>query len=213
MSDGGARSGDSSPAPEKTTSHGVPSGAAFLLAAVVTFAVVLLIEQAVRPGYSPVRDPIALLGIGDPTLSAVFNGALLLLGVATGVFAASLPSTYSVERPCVLALGAVLVLAGLFPLSFSFHWVLGLLLYALPAAAIWAFLVDFLRSRRRRLVWFTSVIILVSAAGLFLTLTDLYGGGDAGAAERLIDYSGLVWGGTISAGSLANPRLLYGFRA
>lgn len=196
------------PAPQSPAKETL--GPALLLATVTVFTLVLLLEPLGRPGYSPVRDPIALLGVGDPPLALVFNAALAGLGVATTVFALRLTPEFTVERPTLVGLGAALVLAGVFPESFSFHWVFGLLLYLLPALAIWAFLIRSLKTRQTGLAWLTGGAILVAGSGLALTLLgglDLVG---AGLAERLIDYTGLAWGGTVCVGALNDANLLHG---
>ncbi len=152
------------------------------------------------------RDSIAALGVGDPAPALAFNLALGVLGAATATFAFGLPAGYRLERPVVLALGVDLILAGTFPEAFSFHWVFGLLLYALPALAIWAFLREFARARRYRLAGFTASVIAVGAVGLAFSLAEIHGGPTAGTAERLIDYVGLLWGGAISTGAVVDRR-------
>ncbi len=183
-------------------------GPAVLLGAVALFTLVVLLEPLGRPGYSADRDPIAALGVGNPALALLFNATLAGLGIATAIFALRLPSGYTLERPTLVGLAAALVLAGVFPESFPFHWIFGALLYLLPAIAIWGFLFSFLRVHKGRLVWLTSGAIIVAGLGLMLTLMRGWLPGQGGTAERLIDYSGLAWGGALSAGALKDAELL-----
>ncbi|MDE1819332.1 MAG: DUF998 domain-containing protein [Euryarchaeota archaeon] len=183
-------------------------GPSVLLVGVVLFAAVLMFEQAIRVGYSTTVGPIAALGVGDPTLASLFNGTLAGLGLTTALFAQGLPGRFRYGRPVVTVLGSDLVLAGVFPEGTEVHWVFGLLLYVLPAIAIWAFFWTFLHDRRRRLTIFTASIIGVASVGLLMTLTGAYGTVGAGGAERLIDYPGLLWGGTLAVVTIRDPSVL-----
>ena len=149
----------------------------------ILFVVTFTIAGFLRPGYSPVYQPVSDLGVGDN--GWILNASLVILGLLMIGFAISFYRTVRPEASptlrfvCALLIALVGVgftLAGIFPETTPMHWVLSAPLVFLGAPLAFLLTGFLLRGNRGWRGWATysliaSLATVVLVAILFYTFS------------------------------------------
>jgi hypothetical membrane protein len=178
------------------------AGILFFLAA-AQFVVIVLIAEALYPGYSISQNYISDLGVGPSAL--LFNACVFLQGVLI------IGGTYFLQRAFNNKILTVLLIlaglgslgVGLFPEnSEPMHSISALLIFLFGGfSAIYSFTVI-----KRPLSLINILLGVLSLSALLLFAVNQYLGVGVGGMERLIVYPILVWMITFSGYLMASPE-------
>jgi hypothetical membrane protein len=169
--------------------YGKLAGAIIFVGA-VQFLVLLIVAEALYPGYSVSRDFISDLGVGSSAL--IFNSSVFLLGLAI------VAGAYFVQRAfhpltfvilTVLAgIGAMGV--GLFPENTGIaHDIVSLIVFLFGSlSAIASY-----KLQKPPLSYFAVMLGIMTLVALALFISGTYLGLDKGGMERMIAYPVLLW--------------------
>ena len=157
------------------------------LVGVSQFLLVMVVSEALYPGYSVRENYISDLGVG-PT-SALFNASIIAMGLAVIAASALLRARYS---PLLFLTGAGAVMVGLFPETTGLPHLLGALI-----AFLFGGVTAVVTSKGRNPFW--AVLGVTSLVSLVLYATGNYGPLGPGGMERMIVCPELIWGVSFSS--------------
>ncbi len=164
----------------------------YLLLGSLQFALLLMIAEMLRPGYSVSLNYISDLGVGSEPSRTIFNGTLILFGLfglaASWLFWRQKERKAFIAALAISSIGTIGV--GLFPEDTGApHALFALLAFFFGAlTAILSFLIV-----RPPYSWFGAGLGGLSMAALVLFITGSYLGLGPGGMERLILYPSLLW--------------------
>jgi hypothetical membrane protein len=156
----------------------------------VQFVIVMVIADAIYPGYSVSRNFISDLGVGP--VATLFNFSVSLLGLTAILGAYFAQGIF--RRPILAALfaiaGAGTIGVGVFPETVrAIHLLMSLVTFLFGGlSAIAAYPVE-----KRPLNYLSIVLGLFSLVALTLFATGVYLGLGPGGMERMIAYPILLW--------------------
>jgi hypothetical membrane protein len=159
-----------------------------LFAGVAQFFLLVLIAEAIYPGYSVANNYISDLGVGSTAY--IFNTSIILLGIAiiiSGIFL----EKFSMPLRIVLILAGIGAMGvGVFPeTTGSLHTYSSLIVFLMASIAPY-FIIWRLRNTMSALWVILGTIGLIS---LILYVPGIYLGLGKGGMERLIVYPNLLW--------------------
>ncbi|MBM4237542.1 MAG: DUF998 domain-containing protein [Euryarchaeota archaeon] len=164
----------------------------YLLLGSLQFALLLMIAEMLRPGYSVSLNYISDLGVGPEPSRTIFNGTLILFGLfglaASWFFWSQKGRKVFIAALAISSVGTIGV--GLFPEDTGVpHALFALIAFFFGAlTAILSFLIV-----RPPYSWFGAGLGGLSMAALALFITGSYLGLGPGGMERLILYPSLLW--------------------
>lgn len=174
-----------------------------LFTGVATFTIVMIVCEALRPGYSVSRDYISSLGVGSNAV--LFNAAVVFLGVILVISGIILLKSGKIELwvPAMIMSGCGAIGVGFFPMGspYSLHIVFSAIVFGF--GGISALLFALIKETPLRFLSLASAIFSLSALGLYATENYLQLG--AGGMERMIAYPEILWMMAVS-GFLMNKR-------
>lgn len=149
------------------------------------FLILMIVAEALYPGYSVKNNYISDLGVGRTAV--IFNVSVALLGVLVIVASILMRKVFSYASYLVLLNGIGALIVGLFPETTGLPHLIGAL-----SAFLFGGLAAILTSIKRNYFW--TVLGAITLISLFLYLGKMYGPLGNGGLERLIVYPELVWG-------------------
>jgi hypothetical membrane protein len=186
-------------------------GALALIVGPVQFVIAMILEEALRPGYSPVSNVISDLGVGSYSL--IFNASVILLGLLTiyGITFAHLEfprnskARWGYLTMILVGFGAIGV--GIFPeTTHAPHFISALIAFLGAGIALLFYALSF----RRDLEWSrytipTLVASIFTLVCIFLYVSAVFGNGVQGLTERGIVAPVLIWAPVVGVRILTRP--------
>jgi hypothetical membrane protein len=186
-------------------------GALFFIIGPVQFVAAMILEEALRPGYSPISNVISDLGVGS--YSTIFNLSVIMLGLFTMFGIALIHDGFPRNRNSrlgyltmvIVGFGAIGV--GCFPENtHAPHAIAAFIAFFGSGLAMLFYSSSF----RGDLDWSrftipTALGGIITIVSLFLFVSNVLGSGVTGLTERAIVAPVLIWAAIIGVKFLTRP--------
>jgi len=155
-----------------------------VLIGVSQFLLLMIVSEALYPGYSVNHNYISDLGVGKTAI--IFNTSIIIMGIMV-MIASILLNARKYYTPLLFLVGLGAFLVGTFPettgLPHSIAALITFLFGGIGAIAI---------SIRRNYFW--TVLGILTLISLILYIAKDYGSLGVGGMERMIVYPEIIWG-------------------
>lgn len=149
---------------------------------ITQFLLLMIISEALYPGYSISHNYISDLGVG--TTAIIFNTSIIVMGILILISSIILGGSYFI----LAIIGLFSALVGIFPETTGFlHLISALITFLFGGIGAMYYAI-----RERFYVWI--ILGIISLIALALYVMRIYGGIEYGGMERMIVYPELIWG-------------------
>jgi len=162
----------------------------FLFAGAAQFMLLLIIAEALYPGYSTSGNAISDLGVGSTAL--IFNCSIVIFGVLSAVSGYYLFFIFKdkIFSALLILAGLGAVGVGMFPETTGLpHFTAAKMAFGFGALAV----IYTYRIEKNPFAYLSVILGLISVAALVSLLSESYFGLGFGGMERMIVYPILIW--------------------
>ncbi len=161
---------------------------------VAEFLLLMLIAEALYPGYSVSRNYISDLGVGPTAI--IFNSSIIIMGLLLIIAAVLIWGLSKVFAVTIALTGIGAMGVGIFPETIHpFHLIFALIAFLFASISSYP-TIKISRSPGRAL-W--PILGTISLIALILYIMHMYLGLGPGGMERMIVYPNLIWALAFSA--------------
>ncbi len=171
------------------------AGGLLIFIGVAEFLLLMLIAEALYPGYSVSRNYISDLGVGPTAI--LFNSSIIIMGLLLVIAAILVWGLSKVFAVTIALTGIGAMGVGVFPETVHpFHLIFALIVFLFASISSYP-TIKISRGGPGRALW--PILGTVGLLALILYIMHMYLGLGPGGMERMIVYPNLIWALVFSA--------------